>query len=70
MLTLATAKLKASIGFHDIAFDDIPRTVFVRGDEVRKSKRITERSVAHEARMEVSTWLKDKALIVLSEVGQ
>ena len=70
LLTLATAKLKASIGFHDIAFDDMPRTVFDRGDEVRKSKSMTERSVAQEARMEVSTWLNDKALMVLSEVGQ
>ena len=52
--TLATQKLKDSIGFHDIAFDDMFKTVFDKGEEVRRSNNITERSVAQEARMEVS----------------
>jgi len=55
VLTFATQKLKASIGFHDMAFEDMLSTVFDIGDEVRKSKWMTERSVAHEARIDVST---------------
>ena len=54
-LTFATQKLKASIGFQAIAFEDMLSTVLNKGDEVRKSKRITERSVAQVASMDVST---------------
>ena len=38
--------------------------VLDKGDDVRKSKRITERSVAHAAIIEVSTGLKESVLIV------
>lgn len=68
--TLATQKLNASIGFHEMAFEDMLSTVLDKADAVRRSKRITERSAAQEARMDVSIWLNDNALIVLSEVGQ
>ena len=68
--SLATAKLKASMGFQEIELDASRRIVFDKGEEVRRSYNTMERSVAAEARIEVSVWLKAKVVIVSAEVGQ
>ena len=46
------------------------RVVLVRGDDVRRSYRTMERSVAVEARTDVSTWLNETLVIVSTEEGQ
>ena len=44
--------------------------VLKRGEAVRTSYRTMERSVAQEARIDVSVWLKLTAVIVSVDVGQ
>lgn len=68
--SLATAKLIASIGFQDMAFEANRRIDLDRGDEVRRSYSTMDRSDPADARMEVSVWLKATALTVSVEVGQ
>ena len=67
--SFATAKLNASIGFHEIAFEAKFRVVLARGIDVRRSYSTIDRSVAADARMEVSIWLKDTLVIVSVELG-
>ena len=77
--------LKDSIGFQEMALEARARVVLDSGDEVRRSYlnsvsfrgarirdayRTIERSVAQEARIEVSVWLKLTAVMVSVEVGQ
>ena len=68
--SLATAKLIASIGFHEMALEERRKTDFARGEEVRRSKRQMDRSVAADAKIDVSIWLNDTVLIVSVELGQ
>jgi hypothetical protein len=52
------------MGFQDMQFDAKLRTVRCRGEFVRTSYRITARSVAHDASIDVSTWLNFTSVIV------
>ena len=70
ILTEATAKLKASIGFQATALAARPRVTFESGEEVRKSYRIIDLSVAQEASTLVSVWFQLRAVIVSVELGQ
>jgi hypothetical protein len=51
-------------------FDAKLRTVRCNGELVRTSYRMTARSVAHEARIDVSTWLKAMFVMVSIAEGQ
>jgi hypothetical protein len=68
--SLATAKLYASMGFQAMQFDAKLRTVRWSGMLVRRSYKMTARSVAQEAKIEVSTWLKETWLMVSMAEGQ
>src|SRR5688572_5580122 len=67
--SFATARLKASIGFHESAFEAKLRMTFATGVDARASNRMMERSVAQEANTDVSTGFQATAVIVSADVG-
>ncbi len=60
----------ASMGFHEIALDASRSTDRAIGEDVRRSYRTMDLSLAADARIEVSVWLKATVVIVSVEVGQ
>lgn len=67
--SFATQKLNASIGFQDMAFEAKFSMVFATGIDVLRSYNTMDRSVAVDAKIEVSTGLKETEVIVSVEVG-
>ena len=62
--------MNGSMGFQDMALFARPKVIFESGEEVRKSWRTMDLSVAHDPRMLVSVWFKLRAFIVSVELGQ
>ena len=58
------------MGFQETALDARWRTSLLSGDEVRRSYIMTERSMAVDARTEVSVWLNATDVMVSTLVGQ
>jgi len=57
------------MGFHEMAFVARVKTVFARGEFVRRSYSTIDLSVAALARMDVSTGLNETVFTVSIEVG-